>query len=264
MNEDAVFYTLISITMIITIILWVNHIKKIKQKEFERQRRVAMHLSSVQMPKEEMLPKQLQKQSLQKANQLQQFHVEQFGCNLPIKPASGVIEVKSSADRNVTYEVDLEQQTCTCKNFAKRRSHPKNHVARWCKHLLKSLNKAGAFSTLEGLQSEVVRFNYTQCDQMYLIKHKELPEMILTLTHDWLSEGWININARKKRTGEKVSQASGDFQNYGWNLYQERWSYGEGPPGASLIRPLLKTVDASEIESLLEEMCGNSQARVKS
>ena len=94
---------------------------------------------------------------------------------------------------------------------------------------------------------------------MYLIKHSDLPEMVLTLTDGWISEGWVNIHARKKRTGENIRQASGRFVNYGWNFYQNRWSYGEGPAGASLIRPLLQTVEPHELPDLLEEMCRRSE-----
>ena len=191
------------------------------------------------------------KRTLQE-KELQQFHIEKFGHDLPIKPVEGILKVRSQFTVGVKYDVDLDQQTCTCENFRKRRSHPKNHVARWCKHLLKELKKAGAFSTLEGLQAEVVTFSFTQCNKMYLIKHQDLPEMVLTLGDALHSEGWININARKKRTGENIKQASGKFENYGWNLHEKRWSYTDGPAGASLLRPLLVTLDTSSVENLLE------------
>ena len=60
---------------------------------------------------------------------------------------------------------------------------------------------------------------------------------------------------RKRRIGENIRQASGHFSNYGWNLYQNRWSYGEGPAGASLIRPLVQTVEPYEFLDLIEAMC---------
>ena len=82
--------------------------------------------------------------------------------------------------------------------------------------------------------------------------------MVITLSDDSLSRDWMDLYARKKRVGENIKQASGSFERFSWNLYQERWSYNDGPPGASLLRPLFKIVDATEIEDLLETMCDSS------
>ena len=190
-----------------------------------------------------------------------QFHVERFGQDIAIEQVWGVFQVASMSERGVQYRVDIGGQTCECENFKKRRSHPRNHVARWCKHLLGAFDEVGAFNTLEGMQAEVVKFEYTQCDKMYLIKHDDLPEMVITLSDDSLSRDWMDLYARKKRVGENIKQASGSFERFSWNLYQERWSYNDGPPGASLLRPLFKIVDATEIEDLLETMCDSSKVR---
>ena len=259
MGEDAVFYLLVAVTAIIAVILCFRHLEEIAEKELQQQRQVSQRLRTLELSHQQKLAKELQEQSLRKAKMMKQFHVERFGHDLPIKPVQGLLKVKSQFDAGVIYDVDLEQQTCTCESYKKRRLHPKNHVARWCKHLLRALDKAGAFIPLEGLQSEVVKFSYTHCDNMYLIKHSDLPEMVLTLTDGYISEGWVNINARKRRTGENIRQASGHFSNYGWNLYQNRWSYGEGPAGASLIRPLVQAVEPYEFSDLLEAMCRRSE-----
>lgn len=258
MELDLVFYLFVFVFVVITLFLFFRHVAQIKEHEIEQQRQLAQHRQTVQVQREKNFKEERESHSRYQANILKDFHVEHFGLNMPIKPVSAVIEVKSMSERHVKYEVDLGKQTCTCENFKKRAHHPKNHVARWCKHLLKTFDESGAFDPLEGLHAEVVKFEYTQCDKMYLIKHRELPEMIITLSHDSLSRDWIDINARKKRVGENVRQASGRFERFGWNLYQERWSYGDGPPGASLLRPLLKMVDAYEIEDLLEKMCRES------
>ena len=259
MGEDAVFYLFVAVTALIAVVLCVRHLDEIKEKERQKQRQVYQRLRTVELNHQQKLAKELQEQSLRKAKLMEQFHVETFGHDLPIKPVEGLLKVKSQSEVGVKYDVDLAQQTCTCENYKKRRSHPKNHVARWCKHLLRALDKAGAFSPLEGLQSEVVKFSYTQCDQMYLIKHNDLPEMILTLSDRWLSESWININARKKRAGENIKQASGKFSNYGWNADRQSWSYGENLAGASLIRPLLQAVEPHEFKDLIEAMCRRSE-----
>jgi hypothetical protein len=48
--------------------------------------------------------------------------------------------------------------------------------------------------------------------------------------------------ARTPRSGERIKAASGPITRYGWNVEEDRWSYGEGPPGSRELTPLMKLV----------------------
>jgi hypothetical protein len=52
------------------------------------------------------------------------------------------IQTQSSSDSSVVYTVDLENQTCTCPEWRARSDQPKNHLERWCKHLMRELQTA--------------------------------------------------------------------------------------------------------------------------
>ena len=261
MDDNAIFYLLVLAAAVAVVFLWAQKTEEIKQNESEQQRQLAKRLVTETIKKKQFPKDEQERRKLNVTHLMGQFHVERFGQDIAIEQVWGVFQVASMSERGVQYRVDIGGQTCECENFKKRRSHPRNHVARWCKHLLGAFDEVGAFNTLEGMQAEVVKFEYTQCDKMYLIKHDDLPEMVITLSDDSLSRDWMDLYARKKCVGENIKQASGSFKRFGWNLYQERWSYNDGPPGASLLRPLFKIVDATEIEDLLETMCDSSKVR---
>ena len=274
-TEPHIINTVVPILLFIAftiVVLCIAHrretrrLAKLAQKAYERQRRIEERRRLAQAKKErrrvlaqakeeQRTREKLEKHMRLKASILPNFHAEHFGQDMQIEPVWGVTEVQSMSERHLKYQVDLGQQTCTCENFKKRSHLPRNHVARWCKHLLYACNQEGVLNTLEGLQADVVEFRFTQCDQMYSLKHSKLPTMILTISDDSLSRGWVNLYARKKRPGENIYSASGEFDWFGWNLYEERWSYGEGPPGASPLRPLLKSANDGDVKNLLDEIC---------
>ena len=50
---------------------------------------------------------------------------------------------------------------------------------------------------------------------------------------------WIDVYTRSRRKGERDSQFTGKYQRYGFSVYGNRWSYGDGPPAAGEIRTLM-------------------------
>ena len=51
---------------------------------------------------------------------------------------------------------------------------------------------------------------------------------------------WIDVYGRKRKPGDKDGVYTGDLERFGFSLKEWRWSYGDGPPGASLIKPEIK------------------------
>lgn len=50
---------------------------------------------------------------------------------------------------------------------------------------------------------------------------------------------WIDVISRKRRGGEKQGAFTGSYTISGFHITESRWSYGDGPPGALIIRKLL-------------------------
>ena len=50
---------------------------------------------------------------------------------------------------------------------------------------------------------------------------------------------WIDVYARSRRQGERDGRFTGKYQRYGFSVFGNRWSYGQGPPAAGEIRTLM-------------------------
>ena len=86
----------------------------------------------------------------------------------------------------------------------------------------------------------------------YALKHAKLPLMYLLVEDE---NPWLSIYARKKSAGENVYTASGDFVRHSYNILEERWSYSEGVPGASILRPFFKSITALErIDAIVDQV----------
>lgn len=142
----------------------------------------------------------------------------------------------SGSDPDVRYSVDIGKQTCTCPNFEKRKSFQKDDMRRWCKHLVHMMHENLAFDDLLQEQKVPLLQRGTGAYQIFYYKHPMLPEMFLVPDEDG---DWLSVLARQRRQGERVHEASGQYARFGWNYSGQRWSYGDGAPGASYIRKFL-------------------------
>lgn len=165
--------------------------------------------------------------------------------------------VQSDREPGVFYLLDLNAQTCTCPDFVEMRAKKAKpgELGRLCKHLLRALERREGFSSASAWVQAIVREGY---GAPYFAWEVTLPSARPMLVTVGTSKEWVNIFAHRKRTGERYSEASGVIQQFGWSLDQHRWSYGEGPPGASEIRPLLKELDNVDFNVLLR---GGNQTR---
>lgn len=147
------------------------------------------------------------------------------------------------------YEIDLENQTCECAQFSERKKFPKNTMARFCEHLFIGMNQQKAFSRQHHITFTALKLGLRDITtSAYAIKHDDLPLMYAIIGDN---DEWINIYARTKKTGQTIYEASGDFERHGWHIYKKYWSYGAGPPGASLLKPLFSSLTCIEDLSAL-------------
>lgn len=146
---------------------------------------------------------------------------------IPSKKKTKLI-VPSHSEDDVLYEIDIENLTCTCPDWLKRRSHTsQDSPSRLCKHLVEYFSrkpvvlppKLKPYKELISLQGKRLRGMVAEEDDVHVIYDKvdEIPFMA-----DY-REGtdWINVVIRGQR--------------YGYNWLEERWSYGKEPEYAERI-----------------------------
>ena len=91
----------------------------------------------------------------------------------------------------------------------------------------------------------------------YAFKHAKLPLMYLLVEDE---NPWLSIYARKKNSAENVYTASGDFVRHSYNILEGRWSYSDGVPGASILRPFFKSITALEhIDATVDQVSRRPQ-----
>lgn len=162
--------------------------------------------------------------------------------------------IRTSSDRGsgVAYTLDLAAQTCTCPDFreTRRKSMRPGELGRLCKHLVRALAERHAFDDANKWVNVIVQEGYGAPYFAWEVALPTAKPMLVTITD---SRDWINVYAHLKRAGERYPAASGPVKGFGWSRLEHRWSYGEGPPGASEIRSLLKQLDSVDLDLLLHE-----------
>jgi hypothetical protein len=161
------------------------------------------------------------------------------GPKVPLPKPSGIdrgqpVEVESSQGY-ATYRVNPAVLTCTCIDW-KQRAGFTHDLARCCKHLQAVLAKQG----LLGGANEWERALLEQVrgpTAAWRIELDSAPAVVLATS---AGSEWVDVLARTKRSGERISEASGKIQRFGWNVREQRWSYGEGPPGSRELTPRLR------------------------
>jgi hypothetical protein len=103
------------------------------------------------------------------------------------------------------------------------------------------LNAHGAFEGTDKWKKAIACSSYGGPTNGWIIKLENSPP-VAAITCS--SKKWINIYAHSVRTGEKIANASGSIKLYGWSVPEQRWSYGEPPPGARELKKLLIEIEA--------------------
>jgi hypothetical protein len=147
--------------------------------------------------------------------------------------------VQSDSDSSVIYSVDPSRLTCTCPDFQRRVALPVTSFERCCKHLLRVLYRRGFLASASEWEQAIAADGYGAPAEAWLITLDSAPAVLVTVA---ANKVWVNVYARTLRSGERIGSASGPIQRFGWNVDEDRWAYGEGPPGSRELTPLMKEV----------------------
>lgn len=166
--------------------------------------------------------------------------IQEFDLTVHLSSASAEpVEIPSSADDALVYRVDPIAQSCTCPDWQRRSDRPKDHLGRFCKHMMGVLRDSGAITAESDWVRAIVAQGFGGPTKAWLIELTSAPAVLVISAG---ASDWVNVLARTTRSGERIIQASGPIQSYGWNVEADRWSYGEGPAGARELTPVMRAI----------------------
>ena len=173
-------------------------------------------------------------------------HFQVFSLSLDLRPFPATnVRVRSHSEERTFYEIDLNEQSCTCPDFRKRRTgYPRGHMGRFCKHLMHELACRDAFSGASEWHRAIADEGYGGPAMAWIVKLASPRQILVTADP---SSDWINVFARAKKAHERSAEASGKIKRFGWNIAERRWSYGTAPPGARLIRDRLRELTVTSM-----------------
>lgn len=139
---------------------------------------------------------------------------------LPALTSTTTATVASESQPGANWIVDLDQRTCNCPDFLKRRQHlAVDDARRLCKHGIKVLFDRGLTGQLSPLQRAVLNdrffpsFDFIHCQRLGDIE----------VAFAWRDgERWINLFA-------PAARGSANYARFGYNLHERRWAGGDAP-----------------------------------
>lgn len=137
------------------------------------------------------------------------------------------VEVPSETDAEQVYTVDLQELSCDCPEWTKRRSgYPVRDVRRIDKHIARALLDRGGsgdprVDCLIGPMRGKSRLG-TKAQDLWSFDVADANVLIATRQ----GTVWYDVIAQ---------DAAGKWRRYGYNPDEVRWAYGKGPPGAAVI-----------------------------
>lgn len=139
-----------------------------------------------------------------------------------------------------SYIVNLFKMTCTCQDFQKRQraQFAKMDVRRPCKHLLKLIVKEQLLKEPDELTQSILE--WLPSGKNFAINHMTSGEPVVFC---YGRNAWIDVFARKRRKGDGDGHYTGGYDRFGFNIEENRWSYGTGPPGALEIREMIRALN---------------------
>ena len=152
-----------------------------------------------------------------------------YDCILPSIPT--IVSIKSDSNPDESYSVNLSDSSCSCSDWYGARKHfPSNTLNRCCKHVAYALHKVKKdLEYPEWLQCLINECRHSEKGlspkvkwTMVLVKNN--PVLVSSGTGDW-----INVYAHH----------DGYFSKFGYNIKEERWSYGMRPYYSATIKTAL-------------------------
>lgn len=149
-------------------------------------------------------------------------------------PAKGrIVRIASDSNPSTTYEVSPDKQTCTCPDWRERRSEfGADDPRRFCKHLTQAYEQyvLDYPRMLQPFEDMILHFAFEKKG----IPLGEDSEVITVETRGDTTPFMGFLAVRKEKGSEWIDLYEGS-ERYGYNVKEERWSYGNEPQFADAI-----------------------------
>lgn len=161
----------------------------------------------------------------------------------------GSNKVASRSQADLKHEVNLETLSCSCSWWQERCAHlPARDIRRVDRHVARLLIRSKAIKEFDEIIQVILGHeddyrNYEGFGADYLHRMTLHSGMKIVFTFRTNSP-WVNVITRRRKKGDTGDYYTGRYSKYGFNLIEERWSYGRTPPGAKLFRNIIKNLFA--------------------
>jgi hypothetical protein len=161
------------------------------------------------------------------------------------------ISVQLSSDQNDNISIPVTKfsgletnhcniflQTCNCRKFRFiNYLFQLGDIARLCEHLRVLAYEKGLIQTDDNLLYEL----FLNIWKYRVFKGTMESGDIVYFAYGYEDE-WIDVVVKKRLSNDPLGQHSGPYERFGFNLEENRWSYGVNPGSAIELRQLLKVV----------------------
>lgn len=165
-------------------------------------------------------------------------------------------EIKSFSSEEI-YSLNLKHMTCTCADFIKnnRGRFEPGDIRRLCKHLIELYSQLIGSIGLSEINFSIIKNGHGINSNYDILKIGETNNRVGIIYDN--ERPWCDVYAKNK---------NGEYERYGYDKIERRWSYNEKPPSIAkqiedLISPKLKNV-ISNIDTKVQNKKDNNPERI--
>ena len=149
--------------------------------------------------------------------------------------------IKSFTEKNILYDVHLNDQSCSCPDFIEFRGRYRvGDLRRFCKHMVAAVVKSGIIKNLAEPIQLIFYSAYNQEKGIFFEEYKFAAiESSIAVISKAENDDWFSVITQIEPTPTKQSR----YKRFGYNLQQDRWSDGDIPLHSNIFRELMKNWD---------------------
>lgn len=141
-----------------------------------------------------------------------------------LPPVPWVTRIRSRADQDACFEIDLSKPACTCPEWQKDRSKlPIRHLSRCCKHVLYAYSRLHPQNGWPGWMRAYLGHQWTP--------HPRKQWMVLKLGHTLVLASTAPID-----WADVFAPEDGEYERFGYHVLENRWAYDSKPVDSGYIR----------------------------
>lgn len=132
--------------------------------------------------------------------------------------------VRSEADPEKKFDVDLRGPTCTCEEWRdSRQNKPEGDLGRCCSHVLEGFCRVEPVSGWPGWLGAFLRYRW-----------KPDPRKVWMVMR--IGESFVLASTAPMDWADVFAPATGEYERFGYHLLEDRWAYQSAPESSDSVR----------------------------